>query len=532
MGAAALGAASSPARAQIAEASAGKHLSRSTPEAQGVSSVAVLEFLDRARSMNELHSFMMVRHGYVIAEGWWAPYRAGAIHGLYSLSKSFTSTAVGFGVSEGKLNVADRVVHFFPDKLPANVSENLAQLRVRDLLTMSLGRATDSTDSVIKENDWVKAFLSMPIQHEPGSVFLYDSAATYILSAIVQKVTGQQLIDYLRPRLFEPLQASGMRWESCPLGINCGGWGLSATTETLAKFGQLYLQRGTWNGRQVLPTQWVDEATTFKIQQPPTTGIHANPSNADLAGALRKLQQTSDWHQGYCYQFWRSRHNAFRGDGAYGQYCVVMPDQDAVIAITSETGDMQAVLELMWDSLLPAMHFGPLPQDAPSAGRLRRELSSLALPLPRGAATSVTMDRIQDKTFELESNSLRMESVSFRADAGTYVVRMKHPRGASEVRFGMAKWVDGETDMPGMPPTLIAHDMRDMGPSKLTAAGAWKDDATLELQWRFYETPHRDTVVCSFQDGQVEIRFMSSISQLSPSDRPERRPVLRGHIVA
>ena len=268
----------------------GRALPRSSPEAQGVDSAGLLTFLDAlARSKHEFHSLMLVRHGHVVAEGWWAPYRPSAPHMLYSLSKSFTSTAVGLAVAEGKLSVNDRVVTFFPNDLPANVSEHLAALRVKDLLTMSVGHAQDSTGSLWSEENWVKKFLSLPIANVPGSTFLYNSGATYMLSAIVQKVTGQKVIDYLTPRLFVPLGIEGASWESCPRGINSGGWGLKLTTESLAKFGQLYLQNGMWNGRQILPATWVAEATSFKIQQP--------------APDLDRAKQNSDWHQGYCYQF-------------------------------------------------------------------------------------------------------------------------------------------------------------------------------------------------------------------------------------
>ncbi len=222
-------------------------LPRGTPEEQGVSSAGILGFLDAAaKSTNEFHSFMMVRRGHVIAEGWWAPYRPVANHMLYSLSKSFTSTAVGFAVAEGRLKVDDLVVSFFPNDPPENAGGNLAALRVKHLLTMSVGHAKDSTPIITKEENWVKSFLSLPIENPPGSVFLYNSGATYMLSAIVQKISGQKVIDYLRPRLFAPLQIHGMTWETCPRGINTGGWGLAVQTEALAKFGQFYLQKGAW----------------------------------------------------------------------------------------------------------------------------------------------------------------------------------------------------------------------------------------------------------------------------------------------
>ncbi|HEX6846937.1 MAG TPA: serine hydrolase, partial [Chitinophagaceae bacterium] len=245
-------------------------LPRSSPEIEGVSSKGIMNFLDAVNtSKHELHSIMILRHGKVIAEGWWNPYRADLKHTLYSLSKSFTSTAVGFAVAEKKLSVNDKVISFFPDKLPEKISDNLSILTIKDLLSMSAGQAPDPTGLVAISDDWIKTFFAVPIINKPGSVFLYNSAATYMLSAIVQKVTGQKIIDYLTPRLFQPLGIAGMDWEIDPAGINVGGWGLRAKTEDIAKFAQLYLQKGKWKGIQILPEAWVNEATTFKIDNAP-----------------------------------------------------------------------------------------------------------------------------------------------------------------------------------------------------------------------------------------------------------------------
>ena len=185
-------------------------LPRSTPEAEGISSAAILQFLAAAEARHELHSFMLLRHGRVVAEGWWTPYGPAFNHTLYSLSKSFTSTAVGLAVAEGRLTVDDRVVSFFPADLPAPVSENLAALRVRDLLCMAVGNEKEPTQAMVVEENWAKAFLASPITHPPGSTFMYNSGATYLCSAIVQQVTGQRVVDYLQPRLFAPLLVSAV----------------------------------------------------------------------------------------------------------------------------------------------------------------------------------------------------------------------------------------------------------------------------------------------------------------------------------
>lgn len=452
---------------------------------------------------------MMARHGCVIAEGWWTPYRASARHMLYSLSKSFTSTAIGFAVTEGRLTVEDPVTSFFPGELPENASAHLAGLRVKHLLTMSVGQAKDSTPVITKEENWVKSFLALPIENPPGSVFLYNSGATYMLSAIVQKVSGQKVIDYLRPRLFAPLDINGMTWETCPRGINTGGWGLSLQTEGLVKFGQFYLQKGACKGRQILPAAWVQEATTFKIQQ-----------SAGKGGDLDKLKKTSDWHQGYCYQFWRCRHHAFRGDGAFGQFMIVLPEQEAVVAITCQTSDMQGELNLVWDHLLPAIQDAALPADEEAQTELRRQLALLALPLPQSRAVSPLAGRISGKTFQLEPNGVGARNVSFRFQRDACTFTLTDGKGQYAVKCGLGKWVDGEDNVPGTPPKISVGDLR---PSKIAASAAWKDDHTLEMTWRYYETPHHDTVTCHFERNNLTLAFANNIP-----GHAETRPVLRG----
>lgn len=513
LGAAGLGLVSSwPFRSEAEEA-VGRLLPRSTPEEQGVSSAGILAFLDAiAKSQNEFHSFMLVRHGHVIAEGWWSPYRVSANHSLYSLSKSFVSTAVGFAVADGKLTVNDPVTSFFPDELPAVVSENLAALRVKHLLTMSVGHAMDSTPSMMKEQNWVRAFLAFPIPNPPGSGFLYNGGATYMLSAIVQKVTGLKVIDYLRPRLFEPLQIEGMTWETCPRGINTGAWGLSLQTESIAKFGQFYLQRGVWNGRQLLPAAWIQEATSFNIQQPAKKGED-----------LEKAKPTSDWLQGYGYQFWLCRHNAFRAAGAYGQLAVVMPDQDAVMAITCQTSSIPSELNLVWDFLLPAMKDSPLPADGPLQAQLRQSLAALALPLAEGKPDSPLAAKTSGRTFKIEANPLGVESVTFGFQPGSCAFNAKAGQVLHQVPCGLGKWVECVSNFPDIPPKLNVGDLR---PCKIAASGGWRSDNTFEMLWRFYETPFSQTVTCHFDGDKVKIEFLTSIKRKSA--KPEPNHVLQG----
>jgi CubicO group peptidase (beta-lactamase class C family) len=525
----------------LGAASAQQFLPRSTPEEQGVSSAGILEFLKvLADAKLELHSFMLVRHGHVISECWWAPYRREALHSLYSLSKSFTSTAIGFAVTEGKLKVTDRVVSFFPDQLPATVSDNLAALTVANLLSMSAGHKTDSIATLVRnaqQPDWAKTFLSLPIDYTPGSVFLYDTGCTFMLSGILQKVTGQKVVDYLQPRLFDPLQIRQESWETSPLGVNTGGWGLSVTTETLAKFGQFYLQSGQWNGQQLLPRQWASEATSFKIQQLPPPNSGSDPANqaaspADLAAALAKLKQSSDWHQGYAYQFWRCRHNAFRGDGAFGQLCVVMPDQDAVFVATAEVSNMQDELNLVWDHILPAMHDTKLAKASTTmSARLKSELSTAALPLPKGDLNQPIAANISGRKFAIDANDLGIQSASLQFSGDMCTLSLSSASASFTLECGLGSWRDGATNLPGEPPGLLPYNSADLKSIKVAAAGAWQDANTFQMRWHFYETPHHDTVTCTFEGDTLRIEFLNSITEsLGPNraQRPDTRPVLKG----
>ena len=293
-------------------------LGKSSPEAQGVSSKGILNFIQAAEEQqpNALHSFILARHGKIVAEGWWEPYNPESPHLLYSLSKSYTSTAVGLAVTEGLISLDDPVISFFPDDAPEEPGHNLKEMRIRDLLRMTTGHASDSYGRIQGHpKGWVAGFLSLPVEHKPGSIFIYNTGATYMLSAILRKVTGETLVEYLQPRLFEPLEIETPFWQSDPEGINIGGTGLYVKTMDIAKFGQLYLQKGKWKGEQILPEEWVEMATSLQ------TSNGSNPN--------------SDWDQGYGFQFWRCRNNLYRGDGAFGQYCIVMDDYDAVLAITS-----------------------------------------------------------------------------------------------------------------------------------------------------------------------------------------------------
>lgn len=490
-------------------------LARSTPEAQGVSSQGILAFLDAVEQAKfELHSLMILRHGKVIAEGWWEPYGPDFVHSMYSMSKSFTSTAVGFAVAEGRMTVEDKVVSFFPADLPATVSGNLAAMRVKDLLTMSTGNEKEPTQVCVKEDNWVRTFLAQNIAHQPGTQFMYNSAATYMCSAIVQKLTGQTILAYLTPRLFTPLGIRGMKWETCPRGINTGGWGLSIQSEGLARFGQLLLQKGRWNGKQLIPATWIEEATRFHIQQP-------GGDKPDRPKAQ------NDWLQGYGYQFWRCQGTAFRGDGAFGQFTLVLPDQDAVIVMTSENKNMQGQLDLVWKHLLPAFDAKAVPAEESEPARKKfPRLPGLQLAPPKVASTSPTAARVNEKTFKLEANELGAQEAKFVFNGPTCLFVLKTADQVHHVGCCFEAWSQTEAAIPGTPPRLIAGGKPKTTPvSKIAGSVTWSDPDTLVMTWRYYETPHHDTVTCRFEGDRITITFLNSITAMNPKAKDSRAPL-------
>ena len=413
-------------------------LPRSAPEAQGIASADLVNLIDAldahgdAASADGLHSVMVVRHGHVVCEGWWAPYTAAHRHQLYSLSKSFTATAVGIAAAEGKLSADDPVLGFFPDEAPADPPANLRAMRVTDLLRMATGQQTEPPRAA--GTSWVQQFLAHPVPFKPGTHFLYNTSATYMQSAVVQKATGTRLVDYLGPRLFLPLGIDGATWEESPEGISTGGYGLSVRTGDIASFGQLLLDRGAWRGRQLVPAAWVDAATARQV---------ANGSNP-----------ASDWDQGYGYQFWRCRHDAYRGDGAFGQFCVVLPGERTVVAITAGTRDMQGILAILWNHLLPALRAAALEPDEAAHARLRQRLATLSVPKPAAGVPA----GLAGRTFRFPENAARLESLRIEpATADRPAVLVLGAHGASQRgACGAERFLAGEVAWGGKPPAPAA----------------------------------------------------------------------------
>jgi CubicO group peptidase (beta-lactamase class C family) len=449
---------------------------------EGVDPAAILRFLDALdeRPDIEMHSLMLVRRGRVVAEGWWAPYSAGRPQLLYSLSKSFTSTAAAFAQAEGLLDLDDTVISHFPEFAADITDPRSRSMKVRHVASMASGHTREMLGESLERDreEPVRGFLLIPPDRDPGTVFAYSQPCTYTLASIIQRNAGMPLTRYLRPRLFDPLGIGHVGWFTLARGREQGFSGLHARTEDIAKLGLLYLQGGRWEGAQLIPPEWVAEATSEQV------------GNAVEGGPV-------DWGQGYGFQFWMSRHG-YRGDGAFGQFCVILPEQDTVIVTTACTQAMPALLDAMWDHLLPGLGSdSPQSPDAAAQQRLDARLAGLELAACQGAAAPADWDRwagtftIANSTDGTQAQPF-LTSVEVQPEADGWQISLIEPDNALTFPAGAGGWAVGDpVDRHGE--TI-----------PVAASGGWLDDQTLRVEVIFLETPHRMDITCSLPQRSAE----------------------------
>ena len=455
-------------------------LPRSAPADQGVDPAAILSFLDALdeRPDIEMHSLMVVRHGQVVAEGWWAPYGAGRPQLLYSLSKSFTSTAAAFAQAEGLLDLDDPVISHFPE-FAADITDSRSRsMKVRHVASMASGHTRETLDEALSRDpeEPVRGFLLIPPDRDPGTVFAYNQPCTYALASIIQRNAGMPLPRYLRPRLFDPLGIGRVGWHAFPPGREQGFSGLYARTEDIAKLGLLYLQQGQWEGNQLIPEEWVAEATSAQV---------SNSENV-----------SSDWQQGYGFQFWMSRHG-YRGDGAFGQFCVILPEQDTVIVTTAWALDMQAMLDAMWTRLLPGLG-AAAPGTASAHDRLSARLARLELPAGPGAPAPDAWGPWTGQPFTVTAYAADAQAQPFRPSAETLLTSIQVAPRTGGWQISLIEAGNALTLPVGSGSWAVSdHADRHGGTIPVAASGGWLDHQTLRAEVIFLETPHRMDITCS-----------------------------------
>lgn len=471
---------------------------RTSPESVGISSGAINRLMDKLESgFTEPHGLMIMRHGKICAEGWWSPFAPGIRHGLQSHTKTYAATAVGIAYTEGLLKLDDRIIDIFKDEAPANPSENLKKLTVHHVLCMGCGMDEMPRPS----KDWIREFLATPVNHVPGTTYMYNSTGSTLLGAIVRKITGLGLHEYLKPRLFDKIgiDADNLRWLCMPDGMEVGGGGLFATTEDNLRLMKLYADGGVWNGERILAADYVAKATS--LQNESATESRNNP-------------EATDNFVGYGYQIWMCRpKGVYRADGAMGQFSIVVPDKDMIIAITENASGAhwaQKTLDVMWEFLDEVTDDAPLPEDTASK-KLTERMKRLALPNPAFAPYSKTASSVSGKTYAVTEGTFMLENPMMSFMSGTT------PSSISEFQltFGPDTCTfDYLQDQQKRQVTVALDGTRRQNcilsySSPITdalASGAWVAENTFEMNLRWIETCFVSKFTIIFEDDAVTIK--------------------------
>lgn len=447
-----------------------------TPESAGIASKDIAAFLSALQENKiNIQGYMLLRYNKLLSSGIAFPYRFTDKRHVYSISKCFTSTAIGMAVDEGLLSPEDTVLSFFPEWAPKNPSQNLKDMRIRHLLCMGSGHAKDTIEPMLSSHDnWVKTFLSLTVEHTPGTFFVYNSGASYMLSAILQKVTGQNLSEFLTPRLFEPLNITGIVWDKSPQDICIGGWGLHISMDDMAKLGLLYLNKGIWQGRRLLSENWISTATSAVV------------SNAD-----NKDTEDADWRHGYGYHFWRCRHNCYRGDGAYGQYIIVSPDKDMVAVIISETNRMQKVLDLFWEKLYCKISDTALEPNSLDDTLLKLKADSMVC---NKIEQSPIIQHPYHQSFSAEENPFNITKLTLNVKSRScFITIQSTDKRIFEIGCEKSKWTYlNEKSFP-ISPVSGVFDIYKNSDATIAAAYYWKSISLLIIKMQFVDSPHAVT---------------------------------------
>lgn len=469
-------------------------LPRSTPSAQGVDAAGLRDFVLALEAQGlGPHSVMLARHGQVVTEGWWQPYAPDRAALVYSLSKTLTATAVGRLVDAGRLNLDDPVLGFFPESGSDAVDPLWAQVLVRHCLTMTVGHEVDPWEAVLRrvhvsrsaaggpvasqhQDDWLRHVFATPPTLTPGTVFVYNQLATYLLSRIVGRVAGAGVVSVLRDGMLNELGADDIAWERDPHGHELGFSGAHVTTETILTLAQLYLGGGVLGGRRLLSQRWCDEATTGFGPTDQRPGV------------------SPDWARGYGYSFWMQQ-VGYRGDGAFGQFLVVLPEHDVTLAITSEQQNMQAVLDLVWRHVLPALG----DEGSPAADAELAELLASRRIEPLGGDGGiggvggdhgeVLLTRSPDSDLHH-----RYEGVTLRRDDSGWLLDLRRAGQPMTVRVGTGEWAESTLTADGLALPVVA-------------SGGWTDPDTFVAEVIVIESPHRFRVEGRRSTGKVSLRW-------------------------
>ncbi len=465
-----------------------KFFEKATPESCGISSKNIIDFVEalcQGLENQETHSFLLIRHGKLVCEGYFAPYNKNTEHMLYSISKSFASTAIGLLVDEGKIDVDDFVYTYFPELMDEDINKENLKIKIKDLLSMSFGQQGGAVHEITKRNDLAPVmlydFFYRAKNSECGEKFRYDSYGTYMLAAIVRKLTGMNVVEYLMPKLFEPLDIPMPFYVKDSIGNSIGYSGMRLKARDLAKVGLVYLNNGVWNGKQLVPESWIKLATQKHI------------STDDCATG-------KDWQEGYCYQFWKGRYNTTRLCGAHGQMCVIMPDYDAIFVVNSgyDNDKLSYILDSFYEKIMLKMQNEPLAEDIENFDKLEKVIKNLKITY-NFSEMSPLAHIISGKSFELSEND-KYNAVKFIFDEDKVNVTLVSDETNFEFTAGFSKAINERVS------GTYVTSLKNEGDLDITVSAMWKTKKELEITLRFIGTPAIIKVVADFSsESGIEI---------------------------
>lgn len=446
------------------------------PEDVGISSAAIAHFLQECERLPyKLRTLHVVRHGKAVVEAARHPFLPTDKRLVYSVSKTFTATAIGVAVKEGLLSVEDKVLDYFPQCRNLELDERARRMTIRHLLTMSTGHERDTVGDMCNSTGtpWPEVFFTRKMAYEPGIRFVYNSGGTYMLSEIIGRVTGMCLKDWLQKYVFDPLGIAGVCWDTNGT-VNTGAWGLLIAPRDLCKLGMLYLNKGVYNGQRVLTEEWVEEASAPQVA-----------TNSQGCGG---------WGQRYGYQIWENSPGSYRADGAFGQYCMVLPAQDMVVTTTAEEADGTRIFPLVEKYLLADLREPARGRDAWAYENLQKVLCRWEAPAVYQPTSSYLVNALQDRSYQLESQNGPAERHRLRFQAGNSGLLLTID-DRQVIKSSCVADVLGETkyaiELPSSSP-LRGQEQRNR-PWLYGAHHAWLDQDTLMLTVCWRETGHTQT---------------------------------------
>lgn len=457
------------------------------PEKHGISSQIILNFVKQIENQNlEVNTFILLRDGKNIVEFYCMPYRKGCQQLLFSTTKIFTSMAAGIAWDGGYFNLDDKVISFFPDKLPEAISPNLEKMTIHNLLSMNTGHEDNIYSTIYPHKDWVKAFLSIEVEYEPGTYYRYSTHASHMLSAIIEKVTGQNMVDFLMPRLFGPLGIGRPSWETGPDGITAGGMGLSIPTEGVARFGQMLLNRGLYNGHRIVSEEYIRLATTK----------HSDNS--------KDAKEDHD-KQGYGYHIQLCRNGCYRHVGSFGQLCFIAPKEKIVIVATSKKRNFEELSNLIYKYILNCV------DDSTSMYRIDNEykilqnhLANMTIPLPVPKPIPDGIPNIENCSYVIDKNLDNLNRLNFALSDKVLRCEFIHSdRDKRSLIFNFEK--------PVYTSDIFVKDIQLHKQGVITYAN-WQDKNILELTMIYIETPYIATYSITFNIYTIDIIYNINVS--------------------